>query len=764
MKLSIEHEFWNIKHHIEKSLCMVRKWLFVISLGLILLAGGCAACVWSVGMLWLRIAMVCFFFLALFCFWGVLLYEVHSYFKRLAWRIIGACVLFAWGCTTFFFFPLAENEADGFMARMLRATNRTSKLMVSKGMIYGKPLSSAGRVNYGLFQTCLIFYLTALASSIWGRKAANQLRIRLTPDSQLNVFWVVTDRSVTLAQSIRKSDDAEFIQCNLPISLQYDKSEMERMTDFVDRIGQHNVCWQFVDFSELGRECHRGKRHFFLGDNGHSNLVLANRVAESFLAAQCQGKALPDIKLYVLAHDVDHELIYVKWAQDVYARSNHHVVPLILKEQDLVAQDYVRRCDFLGSPIVRLRIDPQTAMVGRDELPRTLLLGFDHTGRALLNAHLPLARLVGDDSGSVAVSKTIVIDMDPARWERYRLACPEIGDHCNRYGVDFKSMKVGTEEFENWFRENHAMISRIVFCLPNDDYNVREALRLCDIFADENDTSNKEVLVRVADPDVCQLVDNGPEPGGLENVNGVSIRYFGKRTDLYSIETLDSDPVEKIAKSLNWCWDRGCKGEDAALLAKSDKMREHMLDECWNKASYYDRLSSRASAQGVWSFSRLLGLGLADAQDSVAEAVPLEEVEKKIGPAMATLARVEHLRWCAYEATVGVKAWDLATPRTIKSVVDDREKTGKPFTPNKLANQVETFRRHAALVDFDELPELDARLARACGFRFAKFTAKDFVGDVRTDETGVSLQGKDCDVWKMLPRAVRLAGLKFVSA
>lgn len=200
------------------------------------------------------------------------------------------------------------------------------------------------------------------------------------------------------------------------------------------------------------------------------------------------------------------------------------------------------------------------------------------------------------------------------------------------------------------------------------------------------------------------------------------------------------------------------------MLARSEKMREHELDECWNAACYSNRLSSRASAQGVWSFSRLLGMRLADAQEAAAKEIPLDEVEKRIGSAMATLSRVEHLRWCAYEASIGVRPWNLATPLKVKSVVDDWEKAGMVFKPNKLANQVETFRRHAALVDFDELPELDTRLARACGPRFAKFTAKNFVGDVRTDETGVSLQGKDCDVWKMLPRAVQLAGFKFVSA
>lgn len=634
--------------------------------------------------------------------------------------------------------------------------------MFAKGGDFGKPLSTGERINFGVFQSSLILYVSAVAFSIFGRSAMNGVRNRITQETHRNVFWGLSKRDLLLANSIVGEDPWQRVQFNLPKDYcTYDASEKSRMTDLADKAG---AFWLEVDFKEPGETCHQGWRHFFLGDDGHANLALANRVVD---AVKADDKCCTEKTLYVRVGDIDHEEIFAHWAKRVYEETAHLVRPVIVREQEMVARKYVEKFHPLAALGIDKDhvIDTRSATVRDKGHCRTLLMGFDHTGRALLNTRLALSRFVGSDGKSTIAFPITVVDMKPERWTRYCLAYPEIGERKQDYGLEFLPMQVGYGPFENWLRQNHAEFDRFVFCLPDDGVNIREALRVRDILIEMCDTERKELLVKVSDPSVNEFIAADDE---YEKEHGfiLPLKCFGDASELYSVAFMDGDPVDKIARALNWQWNVGCSGwgmeklpEDKDYRKSIEKELDDDVKRFWQKASYYDRLSSRASAMGGLSFFKLLGLDL-KLKSSVVEGehvVENKDVLKRVRAVEDVLARTEHLRWCTYLRTLGMREWNLKTPLALDVIV--KENRGKRIVPNKLAKQTDRFRAHAALVEYDDLPRVDVELARAMNIEHEE---KDFVGLTRPDRCGTSLQGKDYDIWRIFPSAAEQAGFTFV--
>lgn len=716
------------------------------------------------GWSWTGVVCAALFFASVLVFFGWMLYAAHRY-SRTAWfRIGGFAVLFVWVFVTLFCFShLDEGIVEGGLAyRLLEVFNRASTVFLSRGKDLAQGAGAGAVVNAWLLRLAIVGYLVSMMFSMMGRRVFNRLRVSLTCARHKNVFWGLSERELLLARSIVEGSCWDQVQFNLPVDKSCDPSSLARLMDLADEI---DAFWMFVDFGRLSREkgCHHGGRHFFLGEDGHANLALANKVTEAFLD---DPHACCETVLYVRVGDIDNEAMFSAWAHGVYERSAHLVRPVLVHEPEMIARKYVEQYPPLASKTLAERIDTSRATV-REASCRTLLLGFDHTGRALLNAQLCQSGFILPDGRSPVAFPITVVDMVQARWDRYGLQAPEIVANRADHALDFKCLQVGMPAFESWFRDVHGAFDRIVFCLKGDGVNIREALRMRELLIQLGDV-DKELIVRVESPALNESVR-------LRETDVLPLKYFGKLDDIYSVGFMNGDPVDRIARYLNWQWnvnrDLEQDGAVARLIHERDKMQiKEQSDDVaryWEGSTYYERLSSRASAMAGLSFLRLLGLDWRPAGEVGADdvVVQIQEVNRRVAAAEEVLARTEHLRWCAYLRTRGYRRWDLVSPFSVEEVAARRRSRG--LVPNRLAQQVAAFGAHAALVPYDELPALDLRLARAV-YPEAAFREEDFVGKVRPrvaeGKCAASLQCKDFDIWSVFPEAVELAGYVFVSA
>lgn len=716
-------------------------------LGLIVVGALLGAAAWQVlvaGGFFLGVVLLVPFVFSALSAIGWLFYCVHRSLRQLKWRIIGVGLLVVWAC------------ASGWFA--------------SQGDAWHN-LSDRHLVNSILLLSAFALFVGALAFSMVGRVIFNQLRILFTFERNKNVFWGLSDRDLLLARSIVKANAYAQIQVNLNVELSYNAATKARMSDLADTM---DAAWVFVDYSAPGKRCHLGCRHYLLSSDGHQNIAMANRIVNSFCADR---KACTEKTLYVRAGDIDNDEMFSVWAQGVYERTGHLVRVVVLKEAEMIARQFVECYPPSALSGEALSIGPDATVTFRKKANKTLMLGFDHTGRAVLNANLCVSRFVSDGGKTPVAAPVTVVDMRPERWERFACAEPEIEAHKGEYGIEFVSHKVGSKEFEAWLRERRDEFCRIVFCLPDDAFNIREALRIRELLIEWNlATADKELLVRVADPAMNELESM--------RYDVLPLKFFGDLKDLYSVEFLDRDPVERVASVLNWQWSvnrNDYLDENATAKIKRRKDTAEQLKEqaddvrrLWEKASYYNRQASRASALGGLSFLRLLGvewrlkekgrMGVPDGMRRLA----VEDLRKRVQKARDVLARTEHMRWMTYLFTQGIRTWDLLSPDTIENVAAKTQGAKASFiVPNSLARQTSAFRAHAALIPFDDLPELDAHLAHVVNpGECAGLTAADFEGTRQPDIGGgrhpSSLQGKDYDMWAVLPEAMDMAGVEFL--
>ena len=735
---------------VRKVVCIFIRLLFLLTmLGVGTLFGVAAWQVLVAGGLFFGVLLLVPFVFSAIGAIGWLFYCVHRSLRKLKWRIVGVGLLVVWACSSGWF--------------------------AAQGDVW-QNLSDRHLINSIAIVSAFMLFVGAIAFSMIGRVIFNQLRILFTLERHKNVFWGLSDRDLLLARSIVNTNVSAEIQVNLNIELSYNAATRARMSDLADTM---DAAWVFVDYSSPGRRCHLGHRHYLLSRDGHQNIALANQIVENFCA---DVKACTEKVLYVRAGDVDNEEMFSVWAQGVYEKTGHLVRVVVLKEAEMIARQFVEQYPPSTLPGNVLSIGHEATVSLRKESAKTLLLGFDHTGRAVLNANLCVSSFISEDGRTPVVAPVTVVDMLPERWERFACAEPEIDQHKTEYGIEFVPLKVGSKAFETWLKERCDEFCRIVFCLPNDAFNVREALRIRELLIEWNlSKAEKELLVRVADPAMNELQ--------CMRYGVLPLKFFGNLKDVYSIGFLDRDPVERMASVLNWQWSvnrNDYLDENATAKIKRKRNTAEQLKEqaddvrrLWEKASYYNRQASRASALGGLSFLRLLGVEwrqpLSEEERlSVPKGkrrISVEDLRVRVSRTRDVMARTEHLRWMSYLFTQGIRTWDLKTPVSVRDVADAALANAKErhsfVVPNSLAKQTAAFRAHAALIPFDELAELDARLAHAVNpSECAGLTAVDFEGTKQPNVGGgrhpSSLQGKDYDMWAILPDAMDMSGIEFL--
>ena len=857
-------------------------------------------------------------------------------------------VLFVWGCVLYYCFPVDDSALSrDKVERQIEAPNRTVAAFFpsrggfetvaarekeakakedarkkaeddaaakdnnndksdQKNVPKKKPSTDDAnglRLHYFLFHTSVLFYVALITFSIFGRGIVNGVRKWLTSWKRLNVFWGRSDAGLLLARSIvTTTDDDEVF-----FMLQQRSGDGDEWRTLTRDIDDMKGMWSFTydsnavetDVSKDKLSQAKGRRHFFMGESGHVNVSMADRIVkilrkhrprpgirgfwDAFRAgmfvrwfvdrrymhhfekwrrhprylwkllwmdtdrkSKCRQHVDAWAKpfLYVRIEAPSDELTYQTWAANV----RDVVTPVLVRESQLIAKDFIKKYPLLKIPRVAEKINMTTALVDVKKI-NILLIGLGSTGQDILNEIIcngQFVRSYKKDGQSVPVHLHVdVVEQDEKVIEEYCVRRPlatrhpkfsaielcdgqddprydvvfvdgtdneidknedkiaagededkniaggnedkiaagededkiiagENADECNEEVFEGGNVRVEDKTFDDWFRKRLDLAGkkcpydRIIVCLKGDDKTLGIARKIVEFSRRYGVVIGSDVIfARVKDPSRNRYLPQGKIYSIFSKKNeeqDAGVTLFGNLDKIYSFERIDVETVDEMAKVLNSRYNKSKDGSGFNRDLKDKAMRE--LE--WADTSFFNQLSSRAAAEGQRNLLLLRGLDYRENVESEGrggspEVVPPEEVDAPLTDdsfnekqsVLKTLAINEHLRWNAFHLMMGFRPWNV-----IGREDDARGDIPEQLLKENKANQLATIGKHADIIEFEKLPEVDMVIKA-----WKKGKTKEELGLARTNLEGFtdgSTQAWDIAFCQIIGKVAAEAGQEIV--
>ena len=701
-------------------------------------------------------------------------------------------VLFVWGCVLYYCSPVDDSVlSKDKVERQIEAPNRTvAAFFPSRGGFetVGKTeeqktgeqkvgeqknnksstneKKNGTRLHYFVFHTSVLFYVALIGFSIFGRGIVNQIRKWTVLWKNLNVFWGRSNAGLLLARSIINKSCKEQVY----FMLQQKSGDGDEWRTLTRDIDDMNGLWSFTydsndvetDVSKDTLSQAKGRRHFFMDEAAHVNVSRADRIVtilrdnpplpgfkgawQAFRAGmilrwfKCRRTKVWDKPfMYVRIEAPAEEFTYQTWAANV----RDVVTPVLIRESQLIAKDFIKHYPLLKMPGVVENIDKATAQVKVDEI-KILIIGFGSAGQDILNEIVCNGQFVKEyDENGIAIPVPLhvdIVEQDEKVIEEYCIRHPlatrhpefsAVGYGDKRYDVNFvetdsdgQSVRAEDKSFDDWFRKRldksgkKCPYDRIVVCLNGDDKTLGIAQKIVEFTRRcQSEIASDVVFARVKDPSRNRYLPQGKiwsvfSKKKREEKTDMHITLFGNMKDIYSFERINVEVVDTMAKVLNSR--HGTFGRELRENAEDRELK-------WEGASFFDQLSSRAAAEGQRNILLLRGM------DYKAIALPkeIESVFPKAEDAdtlsdqafyeenfiLRTLAIDEHLRWNAFHIMLGYRPWNILE-REDDPLCDLPEKirTKQLKVKDVKANQLEAIGKHADIIEFEKLPDVDMAL------------------------------------------------------
>ena len=693
------------------------------------------------------------FYLSVILNAGWFFYLFSPLVRRRIFNAILFMGLFVWGCVLYYCSPVDDsNRNTAQIERQIEAPNRTvaaffpsrggfetvanganSDKKNGNGQDAGKtPSRNYGfglRLHYFIFHTSVLFYVALITFSIFGRGIVNSVRKWVTSWWKLNVFWGRSNAGLLLARNITETTVGDQVFFMLQ-QKSGDGDEWRTLTQDIDNM---DAMWAFTydsntvetDVSRDTLAKTKGRRHFFMDESGHVNVSRADRLV-AVLRTKKPGRGLrglcsalragvlrwwlrgcPKPFFYVRVEASADELTFQRWAAGV----RDVVTPVLIRESQLIAKDFIQRYPLLKAPGVE--VDGNKAVVAKGEF-KILVLGFGAAGQDILNELVCNGQFL-NEQGKVTPFSVDVVERDQEVVKEYcirrPLVCKCEGEDMG-FDIKFHHCKVEEKEFDDWFRKGMTTYNRIIVCLNGDDKTLAIANKVVEFARRQGVRIPPNVVfARVTDParnryvKIFSLFDRG-EPQEKERV----ITLFGNLSDIYSFDRIDVEVVDKMAKVLN-----SRHGDFGRELSDAKQMEKD-----WDGASFFDQLSSRAAAEGQRNLLLLRKLDYrANVEGQLFREVSFGDVDAPMtnesflskGSVLRTLSVDEHLRWNAFHLMMGYRPWHILNRRPDQDP-DARNDIPEPRPKKIKANQLATIGKHADIVEFDTLPDVDIQLKK----------------------------------------------------
>ena len=714
--------------------------LWKIVIALVLCGGMCGTSRWLAaapsGNALLNVAIVALFYLLMLLLIGWLLYCTSGWFRNRVFLMTGFVVLFVWGSTAYFCWPVDREEGETPSRTVLMAEAPTRLLSCFfSGSLLEKAPNDKAQFYYELFHLLLILYMGGWAFSVWGRGAMNRLRRHGILGRNLDVFWGVNEQGKLLAQDILAHASFRPVEFNIPEEV-FSGDEGE---DVVRSLDAMDCLWLPVDLDRLRPTHLKGAAHYFLSDSSAENV----RVAAA-LAAMLPAKVSGEKKTFHVRIDSSaDERFFYDWADSVKDKVDVTVV----RESDMIARQLMAKYPILEAcPGVTVRRD--TAYVEGDV--RLLLIGCGTVGWDVMERTICESRFSRPDGKELPISCT-VIDSNPHVEEEFREFA---GEAVSAYNITFGQQDVVESGFPAWVVDHLSDFNRVVLCLPTDDLNISTLYRIERAVVESRsvnkcgqaaDRPEPNIFVKVRNPErhAC-LADIIEKKRSAGETFFRQVELFGNLENIYQEKFFNYDTLVEIAYVLNAYYNTQ-KWKDI----KKDRSE---IRELWARASQDDRWSSLSSAAGEWNALRLLGFR---PQISSQAAEAFSACTAAVMSHLDVLARNEHFRWNAWHRLHGYRRWDLDHP----PVEEEAEKK---------ANKLKKLRRHAAIVHYDDLPSVDRRLAAAIDPATAAGLSEECFKDDGVYSLGGKtyqcMQRKDRDFCRSIPENMVKAGYRALRA
>lgn len=303
-----------------------------------------------------------------------------------------------------------------------------------------------------------------------------------------------------------------------------------------------------------------------------------------------------------------------------------------------------------------------------------MVLGFGTMGA---NALLQILRNIQLDGRKV---RALIVDTDKHLVESFKRRYPMIDKLC----CDIKSINIDVREdkcVKTTISEEKP--DYIIVSYSND----RENLELAhDISKCYNKTKYKPA------PVIAVSQKFGRKEDFFDDLYGTKILFFGNEREIYKRSVIINEDNDDLAKVLLYSYRGKDEDEDKDKTegepeeAKKKPYDKAKADEQWNKLDWVSQESERASAEFIPGILKLM-----DCKDTK------ELIER--------LAITEHMRWCAFHATMG---FDLIAINELQPRYDElvNNRLSELDALTVCRKDVKN-RLHACLVSWEKLDEIN---------------------------------------------------------
>lgn len=639
-------------------------------------------------------------------FWiaGILAVGVGFLFVKVVarrkWMLYGGILLALFGFAVYMWPEVfdGQGESRGILAAVSKSF---SAFYPSRGGFENEFQWSSW---YWLYHTLAIIYVTMILVALFAGEFLNWTLIFLRKSLRLmrfkvpiNVFWGYSEEAKALAQGLDDGRD----------SVVFVMPESKRLWLGLDEDEDvHAVAkagWKWVTGAPSARNwLSFEKQHFFVGPDGHANVVEAQRLIRHLIDSNFRGRMPIYVRLWPEAED---DAIYKwvdKWNNEL-DKIHSDIEVIAVREESIVSRKFLVEHPMLDCPDIG--IDPTTASVS--DAFKLLLVGFGVQGERLLGDMICDAQYLDVNGKPVKISVDVV-DKDPATFGRFQGRCQEA---CSRYNIDFRTYDARSAAFWDWLREDwRPKYNRIVVCTQDDIINLELANEIANWFAQtyrsRKEDLKKTIFARVRRSSLVSVLSDGID----------TYQLFGDIQDTYSSQWLLKDKWDEGAIFVNGVYNVDDTPKWSSKVDWYKTLEKSRGKGYWRKQTTFNKESSRASFLHIRNLLRLMGYDVWPSRPSDEEIKKkeLREItEGQIGELKAylqnekyrhRLAASEHMRWMAFHLVRGWKKWD-PTEEELKKMADGGDGGKKKVEPNSMKRVL----LHANLVDFDELDEMDKR-------------------------------------------------------
>ena len=556
-----------------------------------------------------------------------------------------------------------------------------------------------GWIMYFVYQTLCVFYVLMLMLSLFGRELVNVSRLWFCRKNKA-VIWGYSEKGLLLALDLlcnRKCKRVVFY-------LDEDTLKDDDRKKIVERLDACYCSWKDVSFSNFN-ESVEGESYFLISDSGKENILNAKRLLRVIRAKetgemsnhQSEVWGKKSVRVCIRIENAD-EAVFYEWLDSGNIRGYADII--LFKESSVATSILVDKLVAAGSHV----LFSNSKVVSRDGV-KILLLGLGQNGQCALGDIVESAQYPG---------RRISVDVIEQDFEKWNLFKYQHKDFVTEYNVNRFDYDVKNEKFYTWLTSSDEgseirlfKYDMVVMCLGNDGLalatmaeikKLRKELK-GSLTMEEQKFERQRFYIQLDNYELATFASDA------EKLN-LDFTPYGSLSEIYSYRLLEDDIVERLAKLINWVYNKG----DCDFGRQVGGCDGKLADDCeisWNSGtSFFDQQSSRASARGLIKRWKRMGY---EAVLNGAVVCPLN------GPVVSDieakkLAEEEHMRWMAFHFARRVRPWRLEVldVNGRPTVVDNS--IGIIDTVEKFKANQRSFDAHAALVPFADLPKVDYAL------------------------------------------------------